>query len=469
MYTPTIGLEIHAELLTESKLFCGCRNDPNEESPNTYVCPVCMGYPGALPYINKKAIEHVLRVGIALHGTTATTTHFDRKHYFYPDIPKGYQISQHQEPLVTDASLIGIPIERVHLEEDTAKSTHDAHPTNTLIDFNRSGVPLMELVTRPAMHTAEETTQFAETLQMILRSLGVARARMEWGEMRVEVNISISESDTLGTKVEIKNLNSFKTVRDAVSFEIIRQEKVLQEGNQVIQETRGWDTKKQETFSQRIKEVAAEYRYMPEPDLTTFAITMVPEWDPAVLQKTIPELPYQKSDRYTKEIGIPHEQAAIIIRIPKAADVFESAIAHDSVEPTAIANYLTTDVLAHYETVGAILFDRITGSVLGEIIAMVQSGELSSRGAKESIRIIAHEGGDPRTIAKEHNLFQESDAGVLQSVIETVIANNEEAVTAYQKGKEASLQFLVGQVMQETKGQANPQQVQKLLITALSS
>ena len=248
MYTPTIGLEIHAELLTESKLFCGCRADPSETEPNLHICPVCMGYPGALPFVNKQAVEHILRIGTALHGTLATHTRFDRKHYFYPDIPKGYQISQYPYPLVQDAELLGIGIERIHLEEDTAKSSHDITREGSVVDFNRSGVPLMELVTQPVIHTAEDARYFGEMLQLILRYLGVAQARMEWGEMRIEANISVSKTDVLGTKVEIKNLNSFKVLTAAIIYEITRQTELLERGESVVQETRGWNESTGENF-----------------------------------------------------------------------------------------------------------------------------------------------------------------------------------------------------------------------------
>ena len=266
-YTPTIGLEVHAELLTESKLFCGCKNDPNDGEPNRYICPVCVGYPGALPYLNKRAIEHILRVGLSLGGTLAEETQFDRKHYFYPDIPKGYQISQYPYPLVTDAELLAVGIQRIHLEEDTAKSSHDVTTRGSVIDFNRSGVPLMELVTEPTIHTAEDAVRFGEMLQLVLQYLGVARARMEWGEMRVEANISVSKTDDLGTKVEVKNLNSFKAVSGAIACEVARQTELLESGGQVVQETRGWNENTGKTFSQRSKETSEEYRYMPDPDL----------------------------------------------------------------------------------------------------------------------------------------------------------------------------------------------------------
>ena len=236
---PTIGLEIHAELLTNSKLFCGCKNDPNAKNPNIHICPICMGYPGALPFVNKKAIENLISVGTAVGGEVADFTEFDRKHYFYPDIPKGYQISQYEYPIISGGVINDVAIERIHLEEDTAKSNHETNDESTLIDFNRSGVPLMELVTKPDIKDADEASKFAEELQLIIRYLGVSSARMEYGEMRVEANISVADKKCDGTKVEIKNLNSLKSVRQAINYEIKRQTKVIEGGGKVIQETRG--------------------------------------------------------------------------------------------------------------------------------------------------------------------------------------------------------------------------------------
>ena len=297
-YTPTIGLEIHAEVKTESKLFCGCRNDPHESEPNAYVCPVCMGYPGAMPYIQREAIEKVLRLGVALGGELASYTQFDRKHYFYPDIPKGFQISQYEYPLVKNAALCGVDITRIHLEEDTAKSTPSPDTDHIFLDFNRSGVPLLELVTEPTIHTAQDAVAFAQEFQRILSLLEVSGARMERGEMRVEVNISVSDGDALGTKVEIKNLNSFKVVEKAIAYEMKRQEELLSQGGVVVQETRGYSDVKGETYSQRLKETAHEYRYAPEPDLPALDISLVPEWHSDVLKKSIPELPQEARARY---------------------------------------------------------------------------------------------------------------------------------------------------------------------------
>lgn len=469
-YTLTIGLEVHAELLTESKLFCGCRNDPNSDDPNVHICPVCVGYPGALPYLNRKAVEHVLRIGVALGGELATFTEFDRKHYFYPDIPKGYQISQYAFPLVKNADLSGVGIERIHLEEDTAKSAHDVCSRGSVIDFNRSGVPLMELVTEPVIHTPEEAKEFGDLLQRTLRYLGVARARMEWGEMRVEANISVSDTDVLGTKVEVKNLNSFKAVSAAIAYEAERQAALLEKGECVVQETRGWNENTGKTFSQRSKETSAEYRYMPEPDLPKYYIDQVQDWDTDSLRATLPELPEEKLQRYVGDLGVDAKKADILVKYQPMGVIFDAVvdrIDHSDAVRLA-ANYLTSDVMQYVEEGDESLFDRMSADAIADIIQMLIDGTLSSRGAKDVIAVLAQDGGLPKDIAEQKGLFQESDEGALQEIVQKVIADNEAVAGEYRGGKEQALQFLVGQVMKETKGSANPEKAQELLKSALA-
>ena len=469
MRTPTIGLEIHAELLTVSKLLCGCRNSPNEGEPNTHICPVCVGYPGALPFLNRKAVEHVIRVGTALGGDIATTTAFDRKHYFYPDIPKGYQVSQYPYPPVRNATLAGVGIQRIHLEEDTAKSSHDVTAAGSVIDFNRSGVPLMELVTEPVLHTAEDAKHFADMLQMTLRYLGVARARMELGEMRIEANISLSDTDTLGTKVEVKNLNSFKSVISAIEYEIARQTEVLDGGGTVTQETRGWNENTGKTFSQRIKENSEEYRYMPEPDLPEYRIDEIPEWSRESIMAGIPELPERKHERYTEELRIPERQAWTLVRHAALAGMLDhtaETVRHGDAARLA-ANYLTTDVMRHMETRDEDVFIRITKEAIAELVEMLTEGAVSSRGAKDIVAVIAEEGGMPRDIAEKRGLFQQSDAGMLGEVIDRVIRSHPNIADEYRAGKTQVLQFFVGQVMKETEGSANPGKVREMLAEAL--
>src|SRR3972149_1197833 len=323
-YLPTIGLEIHAELKTRTKMFCDSKNDPDEKKPNVNICPVCMAHPGTLPVINKEAVKSVLRVGLALGGTLADYTEWDRKNYFYPEIPKGYQISQYKHPLAQGGTLNGVQLTRIHLEEDTARSSHQSRdksyestdansrysildtPNSSLLDFNRAGVPLMELVTEPSLHTAEEATHFAKELQFLLQYLDVSDANMEKGEMRIEANISISpigHIGPMGTKVEVKNINSFRAVGKAIEYEFKRQTELLERGEKVVQETRGWDENKQVTFSQRLKESAHDYRYFPDPDLPKLFISDIPEFSQNELKEFLIELPWEKRARYAKDLA----------------------------------------------------------------------------------------------------------------------------------------------------------------------
>ncbi len=322
-YYPIIGLEIHAELATASKMFCGCKNDPDEEVQNTNICPICMGHPGTLPVPNKKAIENVIKVGLALNSNIANFTEFDRKNYFYPDIPKGYQISQYKYPIVSGGSLNGVDITRIHLEEDTGLSKHDRGDF-TLVDFNRAGVPLMEMVTEPVIHSANQAGDFARELQLLLRTLGVSEANMEKGEMRVEPNISISDDpNKWGTKVEVKNLNSFKAVEKAIEYELARMKALYEAGRQdeIVQETRGWDENKQTTFSQRSKENANDYRYFPDPDIPKFMLNEM--FDIDSLKNYLPELPWQKRDRYKKDFGLNDDATEVLVTDQEAGNILK--------------------------------------------------------------------------------------------------------------------------------------------------
>lgn len=345
-YIPTIGLEIHAELKTKSKMFCGCKNDPEEKRPNVNICPICMAHPGALPVINYEAVKHIIKVGISLGGSIAEDfTEFDRKNYFYPDIPKGYQISQYKYPIVSGGELNGIKITRVHLEEDTARSSHDKGDYS-LIDFNRAGVPLMELVTEPVVRSAKEASAFAKELQLLLRYLEVSDANMEKGEMRVEANISVSKGDILGTKVEVKNLNSFRVVEKAIAHEINRHVKELEKGGKIVQETRGWDEKKEETFGQRLKESSHDYRYFPDPDLPKLKLNEIKEFSPEVIRKEFPELPNEKRARY-KSAGIKDEDSEMYIRDSMFGNYFDQVLMRlgDDKDLAQIAsNFISTDI-----------------------------------------------------------------------------------------------------------------------------
>ncbi len=468
-FVPTIGLEIHAELATKTKMFCVCRNESEPATPNLNICPICLAHPGALPMINREAVRQVLRVGLALGGRLADYTEFDRKSYFYPDIPKGYQISQYEHPLVLGGELNGVAIKRVHLEEDTARSIHDSDPHYSLIDFNRAGVPLMELVTEPVLKTAAETASFARELQLLLRYLGASAANMERGEMRVEANISLSrfnlDNGGLGTKVEVKNLNSFRSVERAIEYEIKRQSELLEAGKEITQETRGWDEGRSQTFSQRLKESSDDYRYFPEPDLPAFQIGAVQGFQNLVT--TLPELPWTKRVRYHRDYGLKPADIEILVSNLELSAFFEEVSGRLGKEVELIklaVNYLIND-LAKLAVDGGGL--KIEVEDLAELVRMVNRGELSSRGVKDLLAAIRGSGRRPRELARDLGLMQKSDEGELQKIVLQIIADNQKVAEDYRAGKTTALQFLVGVGMRLSKGSANPQILESLLKKAL--
>lgn len=464
VYKATIGLEIHAELRTKTKMFCGSKNDPNEKEPNVNICPVCMAHPGTLPVINKEAVKQVLRVGKAIDGTLADFTEFDRKNYFYPDIPKGYQISQYKYPLVSGGRLAGVEITRVHLEEDTARSTHE-HGDYSLVDFNRAGVPLMELVTEPVVKSAEQASRFARELQILLRYLGASEANMEKGEMRVEANVSVSKNDVLGTKVEVKNLNSFKVVEKAIRYEIERQVKVIDAGDSLVQETRGWDEKKQETFSQRKKESSDDYRYFPDPDLPKLMISEIEEFK----NLTLPELPEKRRERYRSDYGIKDEDVESYIVNRGLGKFFESVASRLNGRDLVrlASNYITSDITGLSANSAEVKLPAVEH--FSDLIHMVHAGEVSSRGAKDILKIMLQKDDDPRMIAEQEQLLQKSDEGELSGIVEKIIVEQSDAVSEYKAGKENALQYLVGQGMKASKGSANPSVLKKLFIEHLKT
>ncbi|HEY4505610.1 MAG TPA: Asp-tRNA(Asn)/Glu-tRNA(Gln) amidotransferase subunit GatB [Candidatus Paceibacterota bacterium] len=476
-YKMTIGLEIHAELKTKSKMFCGCTNSPEEKEPNIHTCPICMGHPGTLPVINKEAVRKVLLVGTAIGAKVANFTEFDRKNYFYPDIPKGYQISQYKYPLVEGGTLAGVKLTRIHLEEDTARSTHDTLGMS-LVDFNRAGVPLMELVTEPVIHSSLEATTFAKELQLLLQYLDVSDANMEKGEMRVEVNISVSKSQIpmttaqLGTKVEVKNINSFRAAGKAIDFEFERQVALLEKGESVVQETRGWDENKEVTFSQRAKESAHDYRYFPEPDLPKLIISEVPDFSPEELSKSLVELPSQKRERLSKDFGLKSEDVETYINNREAGKFFDSIVSGvttfgGEVVQTA-SNYITSDIMGLSKSAGSeFSLGGITPTNFVVLVGMIKKGDLSSRGVKDTLAVMFKDGGDPETIAKDKDLIQKNDPEELRKVIKEIISKNPDSVTDYKNGKESILQFFIGQGMKATKGSANPEMLKNIILEFL--
>jgi aspartyl-tRNA(Asn)/glutamyl-tRNA(Gln) amidotransferase subunit B len=459
-YQPTIGLEVHAELATATKMFCTSQNDSEETRPNVNVCPVCMAHPGTLPVANRQAIEHVLRVGAALDGTLADYSEFDRKSYFYPDIPKGYQISQYEHPLVAGGTLSDVAITRVHLEEDTARSTHADGAS--LVDFNRAGVPLMELVTEPVIHDAKTAGDFARELQLLLRTLGASHANLEKGEMRIEANISVSKTDAFGTKVEVKNLNSFRSVERAIEFEIGRQVALLEEGGTVMQETRGWDESKQETFSQRVKEGSADYRYFPEPDLPKLVLSDLSAWSTETLRGALPELPWDRRARYAG-LGLSADAARAISTDLSRAAYFDTCIAHLASDPALVkraANYLVNDI-GDAEPPAVASF--------AELMRMLASGSLSSRGAKDILALMLAEGGSAQALAEREGLLQESDPDALRGIVKSVLVAHAGVAEEYRAGKRSVLQFLVGQGMKACRGAGNPALIQELIVEELEA
>lgn len=479
-YRPTIGLEIHAELDTHTKMFCSSKNDPDETRPNVNICPVCLAHPGTLPTINAQAIRHVLRVGTAIGGKLADYTEFDRKNYFYPDIPKGYQISQYEHPLVSGGALLGVAVTRIHLEEDTARSTHHAARGATqtspeadgksLVDFNRAGVPLMELVTEPDMHDAKTAGEFARELQLLLRTLGVSHANLEKGEMRVEANVSVSATDTPSIAyVEVKNLNSFRSVERAIAFEIERQTALLERGEKLVKETRGWDESRQKTFSQRVKEGAADYRYFPEPDLPKLILSELPGADLDSIRATLPELPWERRTRYGTH-GLKAEDAAYIAGTPERGLFFDKVLTlcdNDDALTLLATNYLISDLAGYYAKNDGIEYEHVTPESFVTLMRMIATNELSSRGAKEVLLVLAEKGGDPKAISSALGLGQVSDPEALRKVLGDVLIEHAAVAAEYQAGKESVLQFLVGQGMKATQGAGNPTVIRELLIEEL--
>ncbi|MFZ3032107.1 MAG: Asp-tRNA(Asn)/Glu-tRNA(Gln) amidotransferase subunit GatB [Candidatus Moraniibacteriota bacterium] len=484
-YNVTIGMEVHAELRTESKMFCACKNGLGmETTPNVNICPVCTAQPGALPVPNAAAIEAVQRVGLALGCTLRLNSKFDRKNYFYPDIPKGYQISQYDEPFCEKGTMVigdkSFRITRIHLEEDTGKSMHPAGAGYTLVDFNRAGVPLMELVTEADFTNSKDVGMFCQKLRQTLRYLGASNADMEKGQMRCEVNISLypEGADRLsGTKVEVKNINSFRSVERAIEYEIVRQTEALESGEKLVQETRGWDENKNVTVSQRKKESAHDYRYFPEPDIPPF------EFDAAYVERlraTLPELPDAKLKRFVAEYGLPEKDAVILTDERKFSEYFEAVVTElaekvKAGEVTApleravklAANYMLTELRKHLTENNQSIEDLpITAENYAEFIGIVADGKINSSAAQTVLgEMYKNTDGDtdPSHIIDRLNLGQVNDTEALEKAVDLVLERNEQSVTDYKAGKQNALQYLMGQVMKESKGKANPSMVLELL------
>ena len=480
-YEVVIGLEVHSQLLTESKMFCACSSAYQDAPPNTTVCAVCLGLPGALPAINRRAVDYVVRTGLALGCSISGFTKFDRKNYPYPDLMKGYQISQYDQPIAyggclsveTETGSKPIGVTRVHLEEDVAKLFHRAEDfgeSYSLLDINRAGVPLMEIVSEPDMRSPDEARSYLTQLQSILRYIGVSSANMEEGNFRCDANISIRPlgSTDLGEKVEIKNMNSFRAVHRALQHEAERQVRAVKEGEQIVQETRGWDEAAGLTFTQRTKEYAHDYRYFPEPDLPPLVID--DEWVQDV-RKALPELPAARKQRFILQYGLSEYDASLLTVGRPTADYFESIVclkneSGESLEQFSkqVSNWILVELgRLLNENNSDIADSTIAPKDFVKLLDMVADGTLSNSMAKTVFEEMFSSGESPAKIAEERGLVQISDTDALGSAVEEVITSNPKPVSEYIEGKETAIRFLVGQVMRVTRGKANPQLATKLL------
>ncbi len=497
-YEVTIGMEIHVELGTKSKMFCSCKNGMGlTKEPNQNICEICTAQPGSLPVPNIKAIEYVMRAGLALNCKIATETKFDRKNYFYPDLPKGYQISQYDKPICEKGQISfeyfdkkgnkkdsQIGITRIHLEEDTGKLLHSKG--KTLVDFNRAGVPLMELVTEPDLTSAQEAKQFCTELRRLFRYLKISTADMEKGQMRCEANISLykkGEDKLSGTKVELKNINSFKAIEKGIEYEIQRQTKLLDKNEKIIQETRGWSDEKGQTFSQRTKENSDDYRYFPEPDILPLKFT---KEEIEKIKDSLPELPWEREGRFVRQMGITQQNAKILVDYKEMADYFEQIASEldDWVQNSVgeiseedqrrlyklAANYLLTETQKHLFEKNLNIKDiKITPENFAELIKIIYKGEINSSVAQIVLLEMFEQGSDPSHVIEEKGLTQTNDKNELEKIAEQVIAKNPKSVEDYKNGKENAVKFLIGQIMKATKGSANPKIAMVILVQKLKS
>jgi aspartyl-tRNA(Asn)/glutamyl-tRNA(Gln) amidotransferase subunit B len=475
-YEAVIGIEVHCQLRTESKMFCACSTAYDGAPPNTHVCPVCLGLPGALPVINRRAVEHVLVTGLAIEATTPDATRWDRKNYFYPDLPKGYQISQYDLPLASAGRLtvetsegdVTIGITRAHLEEDTAKLVHSTAADGrkiSLIDFNRSGAPLMEIVTDPDIRSAEQARRYAEELQLLLRTIGASDADMERGQMRVEANVSLRKrgANEFGTRVEVKNMNSFRSVERAIAFEIERQAASLDAGEPLVQETRGWSDDLGATYHMRSKETSDDYRYFPEPDLPPLHVER--EWLDR-LRVDMPELPAARRTRFRDDVGLSPYDARVLVADPDAAAMFEATLATDgarAVSAKSVANWVTGEYLRLRNAATDESPVRVDPAELAALVRLVDDGTISRGNAKEVLAEHATHGSPIAAIVEKRGFTQISDTDALGAAVDEVLATNPGAVADYKAGKTQVIGFLVGQVMKATKGQAAASVVQGLV------
>lgn len=471
-YDVNIGIEVHVQLTTNSKIFCSCPNNPDSE-PNTNICVVCTGQPGSLPVLNRRVVEDAIRAGIATASHIAPTSEFARKHYFYPDLPKNYQITQADKPICTEGSVVirtesgtkKIRLTRIHIEEDAGKNIHAPHHNETLVDLNRAGTPLLEIVSYPDIESAEEAKAYLKMLRATVMYLGICSGSMEEGAMRADTNISVRPKGRaqLGTKVELKNINSFKFIGDAIEYEIARQIELIERGEKVKQETRLWDTKERKSVLMRSKEEAADYKYFPDPDLPLLHV------DAALIESvraTIPELPAERFERYCAE-GLTPYAAEILVDDQAVAAYFESARAHT--KSPLLINWILKDLLGFIND-KKIAIDQcqVTPLILAELVNLIEEGTINNRVASELFVRIAESGGSPRAIVEAEGLKQVRDTGALEKLVAEIIIANPKQVADYKAGKEKLFGFFVGQAMAKTRGTADPKVLDELIRTALN-
>ncbi|RJQ42161.1 MAG: Asp-tRNA(Asn)/Glu-tRNA(Gln) amidotransferase subunit GatB [Anaerolineaceae bacterium] len=479
-YFTDIGLEVHVELSTRTKMFCGCPVvDPTVAQPNTAVCPVCLGMPGTLPVVNKQAVAFAIKAGLALHCQVAERSIFARKNYFYPDLPKGFQISQYELPITyegwinihTSQGEKNIRIRRAHLEEDTGKLNHynNQGEPYSLVDLNRAGIPLLEIVSEPDMHTIEEVRAYSQELRLLLRYLEITSGDMEKGAMRFEANVSMraSEKDALGTRVEIKNLNSIHAMEKAIAYELDRQQKILEKGGSILQETLGWNETRSETFSQRSKEEAHDYRYFPEPDLPPLIVEK--SWIETIASE-IPELPGQKRDRYKNELNLPVEKLESLIQDKSVSIYFDETLKlAEGISANTIANWILGDLFSWMNESGCSMYDiKVSPAELVNLIQIHQQNVINKNSAKEILREMLQNGKSAQEIVREKSLEQITSFDELEKTISQILQEYPDEVASYHAGKETLFNWLFGQVMQSTRGKADPQKVQEILKKALS-
>ncbi|SFG30570.1 aspartyl/glutamyl-tRNA(Asn/Gln) amidotransferase subunit B [Planifilum fulgidum] len=468
-YETVIGLEVHVELSTKSKIFCGCSTEFGAP-PNTHTCPICLGHPGVLPVLNRQAVEYAMKAAMALNCRIAEYSKFDRKNYFYPDLPKAYQISQYDQPIGTggwieidvDGKRKRIGITRVHLEEDAGKLIHSENGDGSLVDYNRVGVPLIEIVSEPDLRSPAEARAYLEKLKAIMQYCEVSDVKMEEGSLRCDANISLRPvgSSSFGTKTELKNLNSFRNVERALEYEERRQREVLDSGGKVEQATLRWLEDEGRTKQMRSKEEAHDYRYFPEPDLVRLHIDE--EWKERV-RSSIPELPDARRDRYMREYGLSAYDAGLLTAVKAIADFFDGAV-QAGADPKGAANWITGELLGYLNATGKELKEtRITPAGLAGMLGLIQKGTISTKIAKNVFKELVEKGGDPERIVKEKGWVQISDEGELAKIVARVIEENPQSVTDFKNGKDRALGYLVGQVMKATRGKANPQIVNRLI------